>query len=333
MKMRDIHEKPFSIHGLADTERMWRLPADLIDKVNPSVTNLAKHSSGARVRFATDSERISLYVELNSECSMPHMPRSGSSGVDIFVNGEFVINMRPNTEGRQAFADENVLPGGKTRKEVTIYLPLYNGVSRMSIGLDDDAQLWPAKPYKYPKPVVFYGSSITQGGCACRPANPHPARTCRWADSELYCLGFSGAARAEDSIIDYICGLDMSVFVLDYDHNAPSDEHLLNTHKKFYDRLRAAQPNLPIIMLSKPDYDSALPQVQAENERRRQIIRATYDAAIAAGDKNAYYIDGKTLFEDDERDSCTVDRCHPNDLGFYRMSKAIYPVLMRCLGE
>ena len=114
-------------------------------------------------------------------------------------------------------------------------------------------------------------------------------------------------------------GLKMSVFVCDYDHNAPSVEHLQETYEKLYKEFRRESPDLPIIFVSKPNFDSDV----SANIQRRNVIYSTYINAINNGDENVYYIDGQSLFKDEGRDSYTVDGCHPNDLGFMRMAETI----------
>ena len=119
----------------------------------------------------------------------------------------------------------------------------------------------------------------------------------------------------------------MSAFVYDYDHNAPNTEHLQNTHEAFFRIIRDAQPDLPVIIVPKPDCDNDA----ADAEKRKAIIQKTFENSVNNGDKNVYFVDGKKLFSRSDRDACTVDRSHPNDLGFYRMAKAIHPVLKQAL--
>ena len=117
----------------------------------------------------------------------------------------------------------------------------------------------------------------------------------------------------------------MSVFVYDYDHNAPNIEHLENTHEKMFKAIRGKNPDLPIICVSKPDKTS-------DWEKRREIIRKTVENAIAAGDKNVYFIDGQSFSAlCDEPDAITVDGCHPNDLGFAMMGKVIGDMIEKVL--
>ena len=145
----------------------------------------------------------------------------------------------------------------------------------------------------------------------------------------LYCLnlGFSGNAKGEDSITEYMANLDMSVFVLDYDHNAPSAEHLEATHEKVYKAIRAKHPDIPIIIAS------AVPELGWTRElqkKRRDIIYATYKNAVEAGDKNVYFLNGEEFFSKEITfDYCTVDGCHPNDVGMLMMAKGFERVLTK----
>ena len=115
---------------------------------------------------------------------------------------------------------------------------------------------------------------------------------------------------------------------MDYDHNAPSVDHLKETHEPFFRRIREKNPDLPVVMLTKPDYD-----YDARGAERRAIIRATYENAVAAGDKNVYFVDGETYFGSEDRELCTVDRVHPNDIGHYRMAAMVEPIIKKILEE
>jgi len=328
----DAFENPFKIFGLplAEGERVYcRLPQHTQKNLSESVQYLSWHTAGGRVRFMTDSPFISIKAEIASGGDMPHMPRSGSSGFDIYSgskeNKRYVASFMPqygitSFEGI-AYASEKIF------QEWTINFPLYNGVKKLFIGLQQDSILEKAYEYSIEKPIVFYGSSITQGGCASRPGNSYPNIISRWLDADIYNLGFSGSAKGEPEMAHYIAGLDMSAFIMDYDHNAPDVECLASTHESFFKIIREAQPLLPVIIISKPDFDK-----EAENnKKRRGIIYNTYKNAFSSGDQNVYFINGEILFGKENRDSCTVDGCHPNDLGFMRMAEGIYPVLKQAL--
>ena len=173
--------------------------------------------------------------------------------------------------------------------------------------------------------MVYYGSSITQGGCASRPGNIYQNILSRELNMDYFCMGFSGSAKVEKEIADYMAGLEMCAFVSDYDYNAPSVEHLERTHFALYEAIRNKNPELPYIMITLPS--------KGINEAvsRRKIIMESYIKALDRGDKNVYFIDGGSLFAGDEYDNCTVDGCHPNDLGFYRMARGIMPILKEIL--
>ena len=130
-------------------------------------------------------------------------------------------------------------------------------------------------------------------------------------------LGFSGSAGAETAIAEYIASLDISIFVYDYDHNAPDTAFLEATHKNMFDIIRKKHPTLPIIMISRP-----ISSDTQDMKNRFDIIKNTYDTAIKDGDKNVYLIDGPTLMALCGEEG-TVDRTHPTDFGFYLMANRI----------
>ena len=205
-------------------------------------------------------------------------------------------------------------------------MPLYGGIKSIYIGVDRNSKIEPPAEYRVSKPVVYYGSSITQGGCASRPGMAYQAIISRRLDCDFLNLGFAGNAKAEQEMVDYITGLDMSLFVMDYDHNAPTVEHLSATHEKMFKQIRLAHPELPILMMSRPKY------YLVEDERiRLEIVKATYDNAVAAGDKNVFFINGSTLMNSEIKDNGTVDGCHPTDLGFFSMAQRIIPVMKEIL--
>ena len=327
---KSITESPFKIYGLAvcEGEDFFRLPDALAKQVSEGVYNLSKHTAGGRVRFRTDSKRIALSCVPRNEGFMSHMPLSGSAGIGIYVNGEFISTVRPaNGDGVRfegAIETEGIL------RDVELYLPLYNGITELKIGLCEGSNLLEPRPYTVEKPVVYYGSSITQGGCASKPGNSYQGFVSRWLDSDHINLGFSGNAKGEPIMAEYIAGLEMSAFVLDYDHNAPNAEHLKATHEQFFEIIRKANPTLPIIIASKSDTDGAK---RADADKRRAVIEQTYNNAIRNGDRHVYYIDGRKLFGEQDRCDCTMDGAHPNDLGFYRMAQAFYPVIKQALTE
>ena len=147
----------------------------------------------------------------------------------------------------------------------------------------------------------------------------------RSLDCNYINLGFSGNAKGEPAIVDYIASLDMSVFVCDYDHNAPTLEHLKATHEPLYRAVREKHPTLPIIFVTRPSV-----REEANRLKRLEIIKETYDKAVAEGDKNVYFLDASKFFGFDSNEH-TVDGCHPTDLGFYLMAKGMEETIREAL--
>lgn len=319
LKIYDVLEAPFKIFGtmLPDEkeDKFKRIPGDFAEKVSEWVNVLHAHTSGVRVRFATNSKRIAIRAYMPVIHKMPHFALTGSAGFDIYAENKYVKTFVPPFEIEQGYESEIETDG--QMHDYTINFPLYSEVSRLYVMLEEGAELKEAKPYKYEKPVLYYGSSITQGGCASRPGNIYQNIISRRLSTDYVNLGFSGSAKAEDIMADYIAQLDMSVFVYDYDHNAPDVEYLEKTHEKMFKTIREKHPDLPIICISMPNKSKNF-------EARREVIRQTVENAKAAGDKNVYFIDGQSFSAlCDEPDAITVDGVHPNDLGFAMMGKVI----------
>ena len=205
-------------------------------------------------------------------------------------------------------------------REVTINFPLYSNVIDLYIGLQEGSNVLEASPYKNEKPVVYYGSSITQGGCASRPGMAYQSILSRQFNLDFLNLGFSGSAKAEDEMVEYIKGLDMCAFVYDYDHNAPTTEHLEKTHEKMFKAIREAHPDIPIIIMPRPKHI-----LNEEEKKRHNIVETTYKNAVANGDKNVYFIGSQELTALCGYEG-TVDSCHPTDFGFSSIAKAVAEV-------
>ena len=334
-----VLEPPVTLSGVYYEEsekRFRRIPDAVAETVSVGVRGLSVHTAGGMLRFATDSSYIALKVLSPGGALMPHITTFGQFGFGIYEEGKYIGTVSPSVDlanSHKPFAYEGKVMTARTRsdecrrmREYTVFFPLYSGVDALFVGVDGEAVL-AESPMPYgDKYVMFYGSSITQGGCASHPGNDFVNHLANRLGVKVLNLGFSGNGKAEDTMIAYLAERDPAVFVLDYDHNAPDPAHLAATHEKLFKAFRAAHPDTPVIMISQPDFDH-----RPHAEERRSIIRRTYENALRAGDKRVRYIDGETLFGTCERDACTVDLCHPNDLGFYRMASVIYPVLRECL--
>lgn len=334
IKFYDVCDEPFDIYGLIkpdDTcDHFRRMPRDIADSVGHWVGVLSANTAGGRVRFKTDSSYIAIKTLMHGVQLTQTFPHTGTVGFDIYeiVDGEerFIRHYMPPyeiTDGYESIVDFVGRDDFKERKEreFSIGFPLYSGVKKLYIGIEETAVLTKASGYKRQGRIVYYGSSITQGACASHPGNSYEAMISRRLNCDFLNLGFSGAAGGEVQIADYIAGLNMRAFVFDYDHNAPDLDFLKRTHKTFYDIVRKAHPQIPIVIVSRPEIKK-----RDMVDERFEIIKNTYLSAKNDGD-NVYLVDGRKIMVGIADDSGTVDGVHPNDLGFYCMAKSIGDVL------
>lgn len=321
--------------GWSDTKATFdRLPGRAEGIVRDAVWGLSRHSAGMAVRLKTDATTIHARWSLTSSgLSMPHMPATGVSGLDLYVkakagNWRWLANGRPTAfpENRVTLA-QNIPEGDR---EYMLYLPLYNGVTSVEIGVEKSCYLERLPRPEEPKPIVFYGTSITQGGCASRPGMVHTAILGRRLDRPVINLGFSGNGKMEQEVADLLAELDVAVYVIDCLPNMNAEEVAART-EPLVRTLRKAHPTTPILLVEDRSYsDSFLMESKRQrNESSREVFRAAYDRLVAEGVTQLAYLEGEHLLGDDGE--ATVDSSHPTDLGFMRMADAFEPLLKRLL--
>ncbi len=324
----DVKESPFMLHGFYEplTEPYYhRLPFDVAAATSDGVSKLERESAGGRVRFSTDSPYIAIRAKFKVVGRSSHLTLISSAGFDLYVDGEF--GSRFIKEFRMPYDMvnyyENVIPlEAGIMRSFTINFPVHSVIEKLEVGLNPDAKLGAPRPYKNFDPIVIYGSSIVHGTAATRPGLTYPAMISRDLNMDYKNVGFSGMAKGEKAIANWIATLPMSVFVCDYDHNTPTNEHLQNTHFRFYEIIREKNPHVPYIMVSRPDFWT-MPREQKNVLIRRDIIMSSYLKARSLGDENVYFIDGLSFFATTHQFDHTVDGCHPNDTGFIRMADSI----------
>ena len=322
--------EPFEINGVTfDGKKFVRMPEEIAESVSKGVYGLYANTSGGRIRFRTTTQKITLTAILPDITNFNHMPKSGTGSFDIYdkedYRGFFSCNYKLTESG--AYKGSATLDlKTNDMHDITINFPLYNNVLAVYISLEKDCALEKPLPEKYKTPIVYYGSSITQGGCASHAGNAYQNIISRRLSSNFVNLGFSGSCKAELPMMDYLATLDMSIFVYDYDHNAPNHEFLRSTHEIGFKRFREKRPDVPVIMITSAD-------ISTDREKRIEVIRTTYENAVKSGDKNVYFINGDDIYASVGKQYCTVDKCHPNDLGFFCMANAIEPVIRKILEE
>ena len=322
----NVDDAPMRLYGvMREGDVYTRVPAAVSERVSVNVASLSYNTAGGRVRFVTDSPRIAVIAHRNPIGFSDHMPYTLKAGLDLYADDDYQGTFRPGVDF-SATCFESVVGLLSDRRDhtITINMPLYGGLRSLYVGIEKGATLSAAPDYRFEPPVVFYGSSITQGGCASRPGTSYEAVLSRALDMSYINLGFSGNAKGEDAIAEYIANLSMSAFVYDYDHNAPNVAHLAATHERMYKIIREKNPDLPIIMVSRPQNVA-----RRDREERFEVIRQTYENAKARGER-VWLVHGGHFFDGYGNDA-TVDGCHPTDLGFRLMANGILPTLREAL--
>ncbi|MCC6124150.1 MAG: SGNH/GDSL hydrolase family protein [Pirellulales bacterium] len=321
---------------LPDQKRLhWfdRLPAQAEKTVTPAVWNLSRDSAGMMVRFKTDATAIGVHYKLGKkQLDMPHMPASGVSGVDLYARDaegkwKWVMVTKPDAQEVKAEIIKGLAPG---EREYAAYLPLYNGVEFLSIGVPKGSRFAGLPPRE--KPLVFYGTSITHGACASRPGMVHTAILGRRFDMPVVNLGFSGNGKMDGAVGDFLTQIDAAAYVIDCLPNMGPAEVTAKC-APLVKQIRAARPDRPIVLVEDRRNTNSwiLPARDKHHTENHAALKAAYTALQKEGVKNLYYIPGDNLYGNDA-DGAT-DASHASDLGFMRQADAFEPVIRQALGR
>jgi lysophospholipase L1-like esterase len=315
----------------------YRLPIQLEKTFRKEVWNLAKSPSGGRIRFRTDSTAVALRLEYPSAPNMANMHAFGQTGVDLYADGIYIATAVADKDAAPHKTYEKTLlqmtGGPRVEREITLYLSLYKPVKVLGIGLDKDAKLKPARKFALAKPVVFYGTSITQGGCASRSGMSYQAILGRALNIDFVNLGFSGNGMGEPEVARTVAQIDASCFVLDFAQNNRTLESVAQVYAPFIETLREKHPQTPILAIT-PIYsarEAVIDPWKSEVQKMRDHIRQVVSAKIAAGDRNLQLVEGTDLLGPSQGDGL-VDGTHPNDLGFQWMADGLALRLRKFLG-
>lgn len=309
-----------------------RLPSAAEGMVPDAIWELGRHSAGMAVRFRTDAPMIHVRYRLTrSELDMPHMPATGVSGVDLYAKDplgkwRWVAVAKPASRE----VDTTLITGiPAVMREWMLYLPLFNGVASLEIGVPGEAAFEGIPPRKE-KVIVFYGTSITHGACASRPGMTHVAMLGRRLDVPTVNLGFSGNGRMDDAVGRLLAQADPAVFVIDCLPNM-SPAQVTERTIPLVKRIRAARPDTPILLVeSRRNTESWIsPALQQVHDAKHAALKTEFEKLRAAGVTKLHYLTGNDLLGDDA-DACT-DGSHPSDLGFYSQADAFEPVLKMLL--
>ena len=343
VKWIDGRALPIEGRAFDDTACYYdRLPSNVTAAVNGGVRSMKNHTAGMQFRFATDSRKLRFrWIPVNEQLAMDHMPATGESGIDVYRFDEALGQWRYAKTGRIWDAKK----GGSLELDWTpgeaclVNLPLYNGIREFSLGVDPSATVSAPPPRRsgVVKPVVFYGTSITHGGCTSRPGLAFVNVVGRDLDVPVVNLGFSGSGKMELEMSEHLARIDASCYVLDCLWNM-DDAMVAANYEPFIRNLRAKRPGVPIVMAEQCDVFCGEPN------GKDRFIRALYGklkaedpswfAQVFCGAEakwgNLVYLPKDGMYVGDYEG--TVDGCHPNDWGMMSMAKAFGGAVREALG-
>ncbi len=326
--------RKFPLYGTAvknDSLDFTRLPDSLCSKVRKELYDLGTNTAGLFIRFSSDAKKMKVKWKTRTGLEFNHMAPSGISGFDIYtlVNGkwEFVCPARPivNKINHKATVFSAMKPG---MREYMMFFPLYNGVDSVYVGVDSAAVIQNPNVDlpKREKPIVVYGTSITQGACASRPGMCYTSMLVRDLNREVYNLGFSGNGRLDLEVAEVMASIDAGLYVLDCLPNNKVEALKANIDP-FFQLLRNKRPDVPILFVESPMFPGYMFDMTEEDtiNEKNAALREYYEKLKKQGVQNIYYFEAKDILTEDRQG--TIDGYHFTDLGFYRFEKNILPVI------
>ncbi|OQB35529.1 MAG: hypothetical protein BWY06_03121 [Candidatus Latescibacteria bacterium ADurb.Bin168] len=340
MRWVDFPNDSFVVNGLpwfGETKpKLWRLPERMKAIVRPPVWDLATNPSGGRIRFRTNSCNLSIRANFTTPATYCNISIIGQMGYDLYSDGVYWRSFSPHSASApNAGVVEEAMFENHPRewRDICVYTPIYAPGELLAFGVDDGAEFQPPSPFAVEKPVVFYGSSITQGGCASRPGMSYQAILGRALNIDFVNLGFSGNGMGEPELAEAMAEIEASCYVVDFAQNVGDPAKLREVYGPFLSVLRAKRPDTPIVC-NTPIYASKglwWPEGQRALEGQRQVIRDAVAERKAMGDTRVWLTEG-TDFLGPSLSDAFVDGVHPSDLGFQAMADGFRPVIARILG-
>ncbi len=309
-------------------KKLYRLPMDIMPKLSKNISNLARSSAGGCIRFKTNSKKLALKVTYEKRRISPGMPQVSDAGFDLYVkkNGKWVfIHMfRPEIDHEELNMTRELFTDGQM-SEFALYMPLYSCPDEIYIGFECDATVSEdVEKRKIEKPILFYGSSVTNGGCVAKPSDTYSAYVARNLDAPLVNMGYSGNCNGEEEIAEAIADLDLAMYVSEFDHNIKEPEVLKEKLGRFTSIIREKNPNLPILLMTRPYF---VEYRREHTESMMRVVRGIYEDMISKGDKNVYFISGMDIFDMEDRYDYCIDGVHPTSAGNRLMGTKILEII------
>jgi lysophospholipase L1-like esterase len=337
LKWISIPDAQIEIDGLPwyaeSGDHLSRLPIRLKDSYRKEVWDLAQSPSGGRIRFRTNSTVLAIRLKYPGPPDMANMHAFGQTGVDLYIDGIYRDTAVAGRDTKLGLPEEHVFYENEPMvvRDITLYLPLYSPVKVVGIGINAEAEPQAAKPFAISKPIVFYGTSITQGASASRPGMSYEGILGRLLNVDFVNLGFSGNGKGEPAVARTVADIDAACFVLDFAQNNATVESLKTVYGPFVEIIRSKHPDTPILVMT-PIYSSHESWSRdADLDGMRSVIRQVAGHRIANGDRNLEIVEGTDLIGPSRGDGL-VDGVHPNDLGFQWMAEGLANRIAKVLG-
>ena len=311
-----INSKEIKLFGLINEGMSYnRLPESLMSKL-PALSFLGRHPVGGRIAFRTNAASFKIKCEYVSITMDYSVALASGSSLLVYRGSHkhplFMGAIYPHSYNENYFEKE--FKKSTYMENIMIFLNRNEEIKSLIIEIPDGAKFEIPDDYEYKRPVCYFGSSVTEGLSTTLATNSYPAIISRHLDCDYYNLGFGGAPILDLAIADFLATINLSAIVLDLDQYSYDIAYLAEAHERFFKRIRAKAPALPIILMSAPRA-----RYKASDKKRKNIIKDTYIEALASGDKHVYYVDGEELYNEDG-EFATTDGINPNDLGCYNIA-------------
>ena len=331
----DAFDPRLAIRGLAwaqENRSFRRVPERVADSLSSAVQHLSRCPAGGFVAFRTNADEIAVRMANSDTSAMSHMPLTGIAGAELFIleHGAWIpLAVAVPPLANPVFERRLVIGMGSRLREYRLYLPLYQPLQALSIGVSPGAVVEPVPSTR--KPIVFYGTSIAQGGCASTTGSDYVATVGRMMGYDALNFGFSGSGKGEPEVAQLISEIDAALFVIDYAANVEPGE-LQATLPAFHRILRERHPLTPIVILSSISFTNARwnRELRLQQLARRDYMMKYYVEARERGDLNLHFIDGEGLLPSGI-DGTYVDGIHPTSAGFQRIAQNLVPQLQMIL--
>jgi hypothetical protein len=323
----------FTIIGKYHNESNYvRFPQIYQTKLRKEIWELGQHSAGISIRFCTNSSKIIVRWTVKEDNTMDHMPATGIKGIDLyaFLDGHWKYVNTGRVKGKDneyTFLES----ADNIYREYLLNLPLYDGIETLSIGINSNAEISrPKEDYLIAKkPVVYYGSSIAQGGCASRPGMAYTNILERKLDRSFINMGFSGNGTFDQSVGEAMCEIDAALYVIDCNPNTKT-ELIYERAVELVNQLKKCRPEVPVLLVEGFYYENGLGKPEdSVAEKKRLELRRAYKVLQESGIQQIYYQKGDGMIGSDHEG--TVDGVHLSDLGMLRFAEAIQPIIEKIL--